>query len=231
MTCTYEMWDGAYVLGSLSPAERREFEEHLDTCEECSRAVRDLAGLPGLLGRIGPEVLEAGPAEPVPETLRPRLFRAVRRQRARRTWLTAGIAAAAAAAITIGAAAALDRGQPSTPTSGNHPTTVISTAPPQVMTAVSHNPMTAQVSLTPVAWGTRLDLTCTYPRSWGLYEGGGRYALVVHTGNGRSHQVATWRGLPGRAMRLTASTAAPTSTIRSVDITTSEGKPVLRLQL
>jgi hypothetical protein len=30
--CAYEMWDGSYVLGSLSPAERREFEAHLDGC-------------------------------------------------------------------------------------------------------------------------------------------------------------------------------------------------------
>jgi anti-sigma factor RsiW len=56
--CPYEMWDGAYVLGSLSPTERREFEAHLDGCEPCSRSVRDLAGLPGLLGRIGPEVID-----------------------------------------------------------------------------------------------------------------------------------------------------------------------------
>jgi hypothetical protein len=230
MTCHYEMWDGSYVLGSLSPAERREFEEHLDTCEECSRAVRDLAGLPGLLGRIGPEVLEAAPVEPMPETLRPRLFRAVRRQRARRTWLTAGVAAAAAAAITLGGAVAVDRGQSSSNTADNGPG-IVHIEPPQAMTAVSRNPMTAEVSVTPVAWGTRLDLTCTYPRAWGLYEGSGRYALVVHTSSGGSHEVATWRGLPGRAMHLTASTAAPTSTIRSVDITTREGKPVLHLQL
>ena len=106
--CPYEMWDGAYVLGSLSPVERREFEAHLDGCETCSRAVRDLAGLPGLLGRIGPDVLEEHQPEPVPETLLPRLSRAVRRRQQRRMWLTAGIAAAAAVVVTTGGVLALD---------------------------------------------------------------------------------------------------------------------------
>ncbi|MBO0845532.1 MAG: zf-HC2 domain-containing protein, partial [Nocardioides sp.] len=106
--CRYEMWDGSYVLGSLSPAERREFEAHLDGCPTCSRALRDLAGLPGLLGRIGSEVLDLAEPEPVPETLLPRVSRAVRRQQHRRTWLTAGAAAAAAVAVTVGGVAVFD---------------------------------------------------------------------------------------------------------------------------
>ena len=32
-------WDSAYVIGALSPAERREYEEHLETCETCRRSV------------------------------------------------------------------------------------------------------------------------------------------------------------------------------------------------
>ncbi len=113
------MWDGSYVLGSLSPAERREFEAHLDGCEPCSRALRDLSGLPGLLGRIGPDVFEQTEPEPVPETLLPRLSRAVRRRQQRRTWLTAGIAAAAAVVVTAGGALALNHND-STPATWRH---------------------------------------------------------------------------------------------------------------
>lgn len=229
--CRYEMWDGSYVLGSLSPAERREFEAHLDGCDECSRAVRDLAGLPGLLGRIGPDVLESGPVEPVPETLRPRLVRAVRRQQRRRTWLTAGAAAAAAAAVTVGGAVALEHNDSKSGlTSQRPPSVAVSTAPAQVMTRVGDDQMTASVSLTPVAWGTRLDLACNYPHWRGIYEGG-RYVLVVHTSNGKTQRVATWRGLPGKSMHLTAATAAPTSRITAVDITDAAGAPVLALSL
>jgi len=28
----YAMWDAAYVLGSLSPGDRREFEAHMANC-------------------------------------------------------------------------------------------------------------------------------------------------------------------------------------------------------
>ena len=37
MSCEFAHQDGAYVLGALSPAERREFEQHLAGCDECAR--------------------------------------------------------------------------------------------------------------------------------------------------------------------------------------------------
>ena len=68
----YAQWDAAYVLGSLSGAERREYEAHLEQCPSCRRAVAELAGMPGLLARVpahealaldalDEEVLQAGP--------------------------------------------------------------------------------------------------------------------------------------------------------------------------
>jgi Putative zinc-finger len=227
MTCAFTMSDAAYVLGSLSPADRREFESHLDGCEECSLAVRDLAGLPGLLGRVDPEVFEQNPVEPVPDTLRPRVMAAVRRRQHRRTWLTAGVAAAAAAAVTIGGAILIDR--PDTaPVVQPPPSVVVPAGKP--MTQVSTDPMMATVALTSVAWGTKLDLACIYPLVRGEYEGGS-YALVVHTTDGHHQRVATWRGLPGKAMQLTAATASKASDISSVDVTRLNGSPVLRLAL
>jgi len=223
--CPYEMWDGAYVLGSLSPSERREFEAHLDSCEHCSRAVRDLAGLPGLLSRIGPEVFDESEPEPVPETLLPRLSRAVRRQQHRRTWLTAGIAAAAAVAVTAGGAAVLD--QPSAPTADQHQVVRSASRP---MTQLARDPMTASIAITPVAWGTELSLTCSYSRSTRVYEGGG-YALVVHTKDGRSERVATWNGLPGQTMHVSGATAAWRQDIASVVVTKVGGGPVAELTL
>jgi hypothetical protein len=231
--CPYEMWDGAYVLGSLSPAERREFEAHLDGCAACSRAVRDLAGLPGLLGRIGPEVFDGLEPEPVPETLLPRLSRAVRRQQQRRTWLTAGIAAAAAVAVTAGGVLAIDRGNGSTDVAGP-PSSVFTTPPPvgQAMTRAKNSldPMVASLAVTPVAWGTRLELTCNYPRGTAAYEGGA-YAMVVHTKDGHTERVATWNGLPGQAMQVSGGTDTWKRDISSVVVTHLDGTPVARLKL
>jgi hypothetical protein len=234
--CPYEMWDGAYVLGSLSPAERREFEAHLDGCAHCSRAVRDLAGLPGLLGRIGPEVFDGLEPEPVPETLLPRLSRAVRRQQQRRTWLTAGIAAAAAVAITAGGVLALDHNDGSRQEAGPPgPSSSSTTPPPPVGRTMnkakgSLDPMIASVAVTPVAWGTKLELTCSYPRGAVAYEGGA-YAMVVHTTDGKTERVATWNGLPGEAMHVSGATDAWKQNISSVVVTHLDGTPVARLRL
>jgi hypothetical protein len=224
--CPYELWDGSYVLGSLSPAERREFEAHLDGCRTCSRSLRDLAGLPGLLGRIGPEVFEESEPEPVPETLLPRLSRAVRREQKRRTWLTAGIAAAAAVAITAGGVAVFDRHSSDATAT---PTASV-TAAARPMTQIARDPMSAEVSLTPVAWGTRIDLTCTYPESGTIYEGGA-YALVVHTSDGRTQRVASWNGLPGHLMHVGGATDARLSEITKVEVTRIPHAPVLELSL
>jgi hypothetical protein len=226
--CPYEFWDGPYVVGALSPAERHEYESHLDGCVRCSRAVRDLAGLPGLLGRIGPEVFESAVEEPVPDTLMPRLVRETRRRDRRRTWLTAGLAAAAAVVVTVGGVVVLDQSTGGTPTAS--PTSIVA-AGAQPMTPVGNDPMTANVALTSVAWGTRLDMTCSYPPIHGDYEGGGSYALVVHTLHGGTEQVATWNGIPGKTMHLTAATASQKAQITSVEVTRIDGSPVLRLSV
>jgi Putative zinc-finger len=42
------------VLGALSPAERREFEEHMASCLTCQFAVSELAAHPGLLAQVSP---------------------------------------------------------------------------------------------------------------------------------------------------------------------------------
>jgi hypothetical protein len=230
--CPYEMWDGSYVLGSLSPAERREFEAHLDGCEPCSRALRDLAGLPGLLGRIGPEVFEMTEPEPVPETLLPRLSRAVRRQQQRRTWLTAGIAAAAAVAVTAGGVLALDNNDHgsnvATPPSSS--ATVIPVELPLTNISKGRDPMVASVALTKVGWGTKVDLSCSYPPNGVSYEGGS-YALIVHTADGKAEHVATWNGLPGKTMHVTGATAAWPDDITKVEVRHTDGPRIAVLEL
>jgi anti-sigma-K factor RskA len=227
--CPYELWDGSYVIGALSPAERREYESHLDGCLTCSRSVRDLAGLPGLLGRIGPEVFESAVEEPVPDTLMPRLARETRRRDRRRTWWTAGVAAAAAAVVTVGGTLAIDHSLSGTPEAGHHITSVA----PLVfhpIPSVSADPMRARVALTSVAWGTRVDLECSYPAVQGDYFTGS-YVLLVHTRAGRTEKIASWNGLPGKTMQLTAATATSLSKISSIELTTAAGSPVASLGL
>src|ERR1700748_3027093 len=55
----YAMWDAAYVLGSLSATDRREFETHLASCPACREAVAELSGVPALLSQLDREEVAA----------------------------------------------------------------------------------------------------------------------------------------------------------------------------
>ena len=48
----YAQWDAAYVLGSLSEQDWREFEAHLGECRACRDAVTELSGMPALLSLL-----------------------------------------------------------------------------------------------------------------------------------------------------------------------------------
>jgi len=49
----YAQWDAAYVLGSLSELDRREFDAHLEECWGRGRdAVAELSAMPALLSLL-----------------------------------------------------------------------------------------------------------------------------------------------------------------------------------
>jgi hypothetical protein len=251
MTCPFAHLDGAYVLGSLSPAERQEFERHLASCEECARGIREVAGLPGLLSRVDRAVLEYDETEPVPATLLPSLVREVRRRR-RRTVLAVAGAAAAAAVLAVGVPVLVsgdDSGRvvggapPSGSPSGSPSATGATGAAvePVGMTTVGGAPVRGTIALESVAWGTRLDLTCSYvtprPGSDHAYGSGShgssgptKYEMFVRTDDGTVDMVGTWHAPDGATMRVTAATAATRDEIASVVVRTAEGQPVLRLR-
>lgn len=226
MNCDFAHHDGAYVLGSLSPADRSAYERHLTDCAECALSVRELAGLPGLLARVSPDVLESvGAPEPVPVTLLPALVTEARRAQRRRTTVLAGLAAAAALVVAAGSAVAVNvLDDDPAPTGQSAPP---STAVGEPMTSVDSGTVTGTLSLTRVAWGTRLDLVCTYSPDHEVADGA-TYSMVVHTRDGRVEQVATWKALAG-TMRLPGATSATLADITSVEVLTSDGDPVLTL--
>ena len=86
----YATRDAAYVLGSLSPADRREYEAHLSVCPSCTQAVAELSGMPALLSKLDTETVAAindQTAEPpMTPNLLPSLMSAVRRRRHARAW-------------------------------------------------------------------------------------------------------------------------------------------------
>lgn len=234
MTCEFERTDGAYVLGALSANERLEYERHLSRCDACSQSVRDLAGLPGLLAQVDLDVLDDDSRPPVPRTVLPAVLADVRHTQRRRTLVAGGLAAcvaAVAAAAAWGVATSGDTGSSvAGPTSAT--TTSTSTAPVLPMQALGDVHVSADARLAAVAWGTRIDITCSYDDDEGSTywpERDPEYTLVVQTRSGRTERVGSWRGLPGRTMQLTAATATTQSEIETVELLRADGTPVLRL--
>ncbi len=113
----YAEWDAAYVLGSLTPDERLEYERHLETCARCTAAVAELVGLPGLLAKL-PADQAVEIAEPdgrrdarSESTLASVAHRVRHRRRRRRVWVaaTAGLAVVAAVLGGLAVGTAGDR--------------------------------------------------------------------------------------------------------------------------
>lgn len=211
MSHAYREWDAAYVLGSLSTAERREFEEHLGACAECRAAVADLAAMPGLLSRV-PDSWADEPTD-VPESLLPRLVAASRRRRRVRT-LGVGLAsAAAAAAVTFALAVGglLEGGDESVEYS---------------LAQVIASPLEADVELTSHEWGTTIELECRYDDD-GSYGAPSVYAMWLTDAEGNELELATWSAGPGATTRPTASTKLSASEIRRIDVRVAETGAVL----
>ncbi|WP_278102026.1 zf-HC2 domain-containing protein [Microbacterium proteolyticum] len=218
-------WDGAYVLGALSAADRGDYERHLDDCALCRAAVAELAPTAGLLSRLSPEraraidgddpQFRAAPTAPDPD-LRGRVVRTARHRRRRAVALWAGAAAAALLVIAVPSVLALT----STPTDGGG--TVYA------LDDVAGAPLEASVRLTPVEWGTRIDLVCQYTgQVLDAPPGGWPYALAVTDDSGATTMLSTWRAGPGSTTELSAGTDVAASRIDSIEIRTVDGDRVV----
>jgi hypothetical protein len=202
--------DAAYILGALSPADRRHFEEHLAECPDCQQSVGRMAGLPGLLARVSPEDLD--PPPPLPSTLLPGLVTAQRRGQTRRR-VAMGLIGAAAAVVLLFAL----QGGPST--GAEHPL---------AMHAVVASPVSATVSLDDRAWGTQIQLRCTYQEKDDATKPPS-YRLVATDHTGSTRQVATWQVVPGKVSTITGSVDWSASDIASLSLETSGGTELLDL--
>lgn len=237
----YAQWDAAYVLGALSPAERREFETHHAECAVCTASVFELAAMPGLMSALpAPDAfdalaVDAETAAGIPSTvlggLTQRVYR-LRRRRRRMTTIVVG-ALAAAAAMGIVLPITLDAGPPIAVPVPSPTSTVQPAATPRVAVALSPvtpSPLSATVSLAAASWGTLIDMTCTYGTAGearGAYATTGRYALYVTDAAGTTTQVSSWSAAPGSTVTTTGSIETPISGIRSVELRSLENDSVL----
>ncbi|TDE97416.1 hypothetical protein EXU48_04265 [Occultella glacieicola] len=223
-TDRYADWDGAYVLGALSPTERREYEAHLEGCPTCRTAVTDLAGMPGLLAQVSAEdarTLLADDAAPRPEArpgpagasqhpdgpgraipLRPRIRPPLRH---RVLAVAAGVALVLLGGLGGLALAQRDQSPPAE-------------AIDLELTSVAASGVTADVQLVPKPWGTSLGWDCSYPS--GPYPPGADvvYTLTLVDTDGGRTVAATWSTSGEGASGLSAATDLPTEAIVAVEI-------------
>jgi hypothetical protein len=235
-------WDAAYVLGALSPAERREYEEHLASCPACQAAVSELAAIPGLLAQVSPgdaamlamavdsqrdngepaageaelvesELVETGP----PPTLLPKMIKEARSRRRRMLAAVAGIAAAALLAV-----GGLAIGTGLIPLRPESPQRVaFSQVVPSAITAVA--------DLIPDTNGTQVKVECVYAEVNDPRPGSGHeiYSIFVVDRAGHASEIKEWPATPNKQMRPSGTTPLRLSQIADLEIRQSDTNEVL----
>jgi anti-sigma factor RsiW len=222
----YAMWDAAYVLGSLSPAERREFEAHLGCCPLCRGAVGELNGIPALLSQLGRYGLTAigeddggdGAPPPSDELLASLLAKVDwRRRRSRIATWAAGAVAAAVLAIGVFVGLA---GQSST--TGPTPQANESVQP---MAQVGTDRLASTVSLSGQRWGTSISMNCVCLAPLNAQHD--TLAMVVIARDGSHTRLATWVANPGHTAMPAGSTSTRVDQIASVQVISVDDGQVL----
>lgn len=221
----YATWDAAYVLGSLSAADRREFEAHLTWCSSCAQAVAELSGMPALLSKLDRDAVaainETSQASMPPATtpnLLPSLLFAVRRRRRRSRLMTWSSAAAAAVLLAIGVFVGVAGLSPTSPP----PRASVSALP---MAQVGTTALASTVTLNGQGWGTVIDLRCVCLAP--VYAHHDRLAMVVVNRDGSHTQLATWVAEPGHTATPAGSISTPVEQIAAVQVVSADNGRVL----
>ena len=220
----YATWDAAYVLGSLSTADRREYEAHLSVCPFCNQAVSELSGMPALLSKLdGGTVAEMGAddltaAPDMAPNLLPSLLSEVHRRRRRVRMVTWTSGAAAAVLLAVGLFVSVAWQHPTSP-------------PPQAsvsalqMAQVGTNALASTVSISSQHWGTYIDLNCVCLAPVTAHHD--RLAMVVVSRDGAHTQLATWVADPGHTANPAGSISTPVEQIAAVQIVSADSGQVL----
>lgn len=227
----YVTWDAAYVLGSLSSSERREYELHLETCYRCRAAVAELSGMPALLAMLDVEDVRALDSEHEPPPLRPEVLESVldkvRWRRRRSRLLTSAAVGLAAALLAVGLVIAIQPG-----IVGLQTGTTQAAAQQLPMTEVTHTPFSATVALNDFAWGTRIDMACSYGQWGGEGPPPSNLGMVVVGHDGNKTQIATWLGLANATALPSGNTPMHVNDIAAVQlVATDSGQVLLERQL
>ncbi len=228
--CPHAYDDGAYVVGSLSTEERREYVNHLPGCPDCRESVRLLSGLPGLLASVDTEetgVLGGAPLEMPPPTLWPRLLDTAKAERSRRRRKRRVFAVAACLLLLVAIAAPVAAFAPFSPLRLAN-ATVNTVAMHDMKPVEGASMVSAKVGVADKAWGTKVALHCSY--SANQYGGKQAYALFAVARNNTFEQIGSWIVGPGKEVTTDAATKFRRGELAALEIRRADGTTVLRSQ-
>nr|MDP9168536.1 anti-sigma factor [Actinomycetota bacterium] len=146
----------------------------------------------------------------------------VRWRRRRTRWVTSAAIAVAAALLAVGLVIAM---RPELlGLHGGEPTQVAQVQ----MDKLETTPFSATVGLSSFAWGTRIDMACTYGHWSGYVESTpSNLGMVVVGRDGSRTRVATWLGLSGATALPSGNTPLPVNQIASVELVSVDSGEVL----
>jgi anti-sigma factor RsiW len=222
----YAMWDAAYVLGSLSSVDRREFEGHMAQCSACREAVAELSGVPALLSQLDREEVAAiGQSGDIPAVtpemspeLLPSLLAKVAWRRRRTRMITWVASSAAAAVLGVGVFVGVQGHTPSLAPSQP-------VAASSQMTQVGTTLLASTVQLSSQHWGTSINLQCVCLAP--PYAHHDTLAMVVVGRDGSQTRLATWVAEPGHTATPAASISTPIEQIAAVQVVAADSGQVL----
>ena len=207
---------GAYVIGALDPAARRDVERHLDSCRVCTNDLARLTPLPALLGRVSEQEARADLLVPPPDLLDGVIRRLTAQERRLRTqvrrWRAATVAACLAALVAVVVAVAPWQSEPDR--------VVVASGPPPVASTAA----TGEVAAIAWEWGTTVELQADdLPRRE-------RYELWAVAGDGRRERAGTWGTTASGAAKVRGASSIARSDLASVEVTDPDGRVLMRFQ-
>ncbi|MEV4533178.1 zf-HC2 domain-containing protein [Asanoa sp. NPDC049518] len=234
--CPHALDDGAYVLGALSPSERAEYERHLAGCPECREAVAEIAVLPGLLGRLAdPALLDPSSAAPQPDRLpglltrvgdeRRRALRARRRRTVGAVLVAAGLAAVVGVGVA-GVEAGWFGGRSNAGTVSAARGTQVTGKLVAMQPVGNTVPVTAEIGINGVKWGTEIDMRCTY-KAGGDSSKSWTFRLVAYGADGAKEQVGSWVAAAGETVEMNGATRFTGRELVRLELTRYDGTALL----
>jgi len=217
MTCPVSLCLGAYALGSLTGREREDVAAHLRDCAPCRDELAGMAGVVGLLHRLS----VPSEAEPLPQ----QAGAAVASEHAtkRACWRRPKVLMAAVTAVIVLAITGLVTGPMSGP--GRSDRTPIRDVGASA-TWSARDPasgVAASASMHSQRWGTSVQLRLTHlPARLECH-------LVVTRIDGSGQTIGTWRSGYRGSVTVPAATAVSQPDIATLDVVTTTGDRLVRL--